>query len=220
VAHVRISFLPKDGRDMPAEQESRLLIVTGAAVTKADELPPAVLSLIESASEILVVAPALPGRLEWLTSDTDRVRYEADERLRTVIGYVEELAPTSAVSGAVGDETPLSAFADAVREFRPDHILLALRAADHSSWQERGLIDRVREGFEIPVTSFEIDRAGTVPGPARTSSTPPAAGDPADEAERARTPRTPVLALTGVWLAVAVAFVVVLAVVVLVLYFV
>ncbi len=150
---------------MPPEQGSRLLIVTGAAVADVAELPPLVRSLIESASEILVVAPVLPGRLQWLASDTDRVRREADERLRTVISHLEELAPEAATAGAVGDETPLSAFADAVRRFGPDHILLALRASDHAAWQERGLTDRVREGFHLPLTIFEIDRAGHVPGP-------------------------------------------------------
>lgn len=91
---------------------------------------------------------------------TDRVRHEADERLRTVIDHVEELAPGREVAGAVGDETPLSAFADAVRRFGPDHILVALRASDHSAWQERGLVDRVRQAFPVPLTVFEIDRAG------------------------------------------------------------
>jgi hypothetical protein len=150
---------------MPAMEETRLLIVTGAAVADAAELPPLVRSLIESASEILVVTPVLPGRLQWLASDTDRVKHEADERLRTVISHLEELAPEAATAGAVGDETPLSAFADAVRDFQPDHILLALRASDHAAWQERGLTDRLREGFHIPLTIFEIDRAGHVPAP-------------------------------------------------------
>jgi hypothetical protein len=150
---------------MAAEQGARLLIITGAAVAEVGELPRLVRSLIESASEILVITPVLPGRLQWLASDTDRVRHEADERLRTVINHLEELAPEDAPSGAVGDETPLSAFADAVRQFGPDHILLALRASDHSAWQERGLTDRVREGFHIPLTIFEIDRAGHVPAP-------------------------------------------------------
>jgi hypothetical protein len=105
----------------------------------------------------------LPGRLQWLASDTDRVRHEADERLGAVIGHLEEIEPETASEGMVGDETPLSAFTDAVRRFRPDHILLALRASDHSAWQERGLTDRVREGFHIPLTIFEIDRAGRIP---------------------------------------------------------
>jgi hypothetical protein len=152
---------------MAAELETRLLIVTGAAVADVAEVPPLVRSLIESASEILVITPVLPGRLQWLASDTDRVRHEADERLRTVISDVEQLAPEAATTGAVGDETPLSAFADAIRRFQPDHILLALRASDHAAWQEHGLTDRVRESFHVPLTIFEIDRAGHVPAPGR-----------------------------------------------------
>jgi hypothetical protein len=153
---------------MSSTEERRLLIVTGAAAADIDELPPLIGSLIESASEILVITPVLPGRLQWLASDTDRVRHEADDRLRTVMGHVEALAPAADATGRVGDETPLSAFADAVRRFRPNHILIALRAADHGAWQERGLIDRVREGFHIPLTIFELDRAGRVPVPGST----------------------------------------------------
>ena len=150
---------------MHVEKEPRLLIVAGAAAADPEELPPLVRALIESASEILVVTPMLPDRLRWLTSDTDRVRHEADERLGAVLSHVEAVAPEAAATGGVGDETPLSAFADAVRRFRPDHILLALRASDHSAWQERGLTDRVREAFHIPLTLFELDHSGRVPLP-------------------------------------------------------
>lgn len=145
---------------MSTIERPRLLIVTGAALADPAELPASIQSLIASASEILVVTPVLPGRLEWIASDTDRVRHEADERLRTVMSHVEELAPEGEVTGAVGDETPLSAFADAVRRFGPDHIVIALRASDHSAWQERGLVERVSEAFHLPLTVFEIDRAG------------------------------------------------------------
>jgi len=148
-----------------ADQDTRLLVVTGAAVGEIGELPPLVRALVESASEILVVTPVLPARLEWLASDTDRVRLEADERLRTVIGQLEGLAPEAATKGTIGDDTPLTALADAVREFDPDHILLALRASDHAGWQERGLTDRAREEFHIPLTIVEIDREGRVPAP-------------------------------------------------------
>jgi hypothetical protein len=148
-----------------AQEETRLLIVTGAAAADVSELPLLVGRLIESASEILVITPVLPGRLQWLASDTDRVRHEADERLQAVLAQVDAVAPGTDVVGRVGDETPLSAFVDAVRDFRPDHILLALRAADHSGWQEHQLTERVREAFHIPLTIFEIDRDGRVPAP-------------------------------------------------------
>jgi hypothetical protein len=149
---------------MVASEETRLLIVTGTAAAEMEAVPRLVRSLIEAASEILVVTPVLPSRLEWLASDTDRVRHEAEERLRTVMGHVEALAPEADATGSIGDKTPLSAFADAVRRFRPDHILIALRASDHSAWQERQLVDRLRDGFHIPLTIFELDRAGRVPG--------------------------------------------------------
>ena len=140
-----------------------MLIAAGEAVAGLEELPPLVRRLVETASEILVVSPVLVGRLRWLASDTDHARYEADERLGVVLGHVQELAPGAKARGQVGDETPLTAFEDAVRAFRPDHILVGLRGADHAAWQERGLIDAVLDAFHVPITIFEIDRAGRGP---------------------------------------------------------
>ena len=39
----------------------------------------------------MVVAPTLPSRLQWLVSDTDRATERADERLRVVLGHLDEL---------------------------------------------------------------------------------------------------------------------------------
>jgi hypothetical protein len=108
------------------------------------------------------MTPILTSRLRWLASDTDKARHEADERLSTILGHVEAVA-NAETEGIVGDETPMTAFSDAVRNFEPDHILIALRASDHDAWQERGLIDAILQSFHIPVTVFEIDRAGRVP---------------------------------------------------------
>ena len=146
-----------------ASESRRLLIATGAVAADAAQLPGLVRELIESASDILVISPILPGRLHWLVSDTDRARYEADERLESVLGQVVAVAPEARVVGAVGDETPLTAFGDAIRNFRPDHILIALRAPDHDAWQEHNLVNRIRKSFGIPITVFELDRVGHSP---------------------------------------------------------
>lgn len=155
--------------DVSATGQTRLLIATGEAAANVDELPPLIRTLIESASEIHVITPILVSRLRWLASDTDRARYEADERLGVVLGHIEALAPEAETRARIGDETPLTAFADAIRAFRPDHILVALRSADHDAWQERDLIDALRSAFHIPMTVFEIDQAGHVP-PADTQA--------------------------------------------------
>jgi hypothetical protein len=149
--------------DVSARRETRLLIATGEAAADVGEVPGHVRTLIESASDILVLTPILVSRLRWLASDTDRARYEADERLSVVLGHIEALAPEAETTAQIGDDTPLTAFDDAIRSFGPDHILIALRSADHSAWQEQGLIDALRSAFAIPMTVFEIDRAGRVP---------------------------------------------------------
>jgi hypothetical protein len=134
---------------------TRLLIAAGQAATASEDVPTTVRNLVKSADEILVVAPALPGRFEWLSSATDTAREKADQRLRAVLGQVSGESPGS-VSGTVGADDPLLVFEDAVAEFSPDHILIGLRAADREGWQERGLIDRLVARFGLPITVFQF----------------------------------------------------------------
>ena len=135
---------------------TRLLIAAGESASSPDELPFGVRELIDAAEEILVVTPALPTRFEWLASATDRAREQADERLRTVLGQLAELG--SEASGALGADDPLLAFEDAIREFVPDHVLIALRAGQSGGWQERGLLDRLQDRFGLPMTVFSLPR--------------------------------------------------------------
>jgi hypothetical protein len=130
------------------------LIAAGEAASSVEELPPGVRALIQAADEILVITPALPNRLDWLTSATDRAREQADERLRAVLGHLAEFG--SKAEGAVGADDPLLAFEDAIRDFAPDHLLIALRGGDDAGWQERGLLDRLVQRFGLPVTAFSL----------------------------------------------------------------
>jgi hypothetical protein len=137
-------------------ERTRLLVATGGAAEDIGDLPPLVRRLLDVASEVLVITPILPTRLEWLVSDTDRARFEADERLGAVLGQMEQMDVPA--TGRLGDETPVTAFDDAVSSFRPDHILIALRSGDNSGWQERGLVDQLRDRYGLPITIFELGR--------------------------------------------------------------
>jgi len=139
----------------------RLLVVADAAIADVDELPPLVRGVIDGAGELYVVTPTLPGRLDWLASHTNPARHAADERLDRVLGQLRSIGTEA--DGRTGDEDILTAFADAVEEFRPDHLLIALRDSDQANWQERGLIARVRERFDRPLTIFSLDEQGHVP---------------------------------------------------------
>jgi hypothetical protein len=131
---------------------TRLLIAAGEAAHSADALPYGVRELIDAADEVLVMTPALPTRFEWLASATDKAREQADDRLQTVLGQIEELETDA--SGMVGADDPLLAFEDALAAFHADHILVGLRAPDRADWQERGLLDQLVRQFGIPVTVF------------------------------------------------------------------
>jgi hypothetical protein len=133
---------------------SRLLIAVGAAAEGAEKVPEAVRALLDRAEEILVIAPALPDRVHWLASDTDKARIGADERLGTVLGHLRELGHEA--KGEVGADEPLLAFADAIEEFRPDHILIAIRGPGEADWQERGLVEQIVDRFRLPVTVFAL----------------------------------------------------------------
>jgi hypothetical protein len=143
----------------------RLLLVADASVAAVYELPPRVRALIDEAAEVYVVTPTLPGRLDWLAWELNPSRHAADERLDAVLGQMRSLG--ARVSGKTGDDSILTAFEDAFAEFRPDHILIALRSSEHANWQERGLIERVSERFGLPLTTFAVDPHGHVSaGPA------------------------------------------------------
>ena len=157
----------------------RLLVVADAAIADVDELPPLVRSVIDGAGELYVVTPTLPGRLDWLASQTNPARHAADERLDRVLGQLRAIGAHA--DGRTGDEDILTAFSDAVAEFRPDHILIALRSSAHANWQERGLIAHVRERFDRPLTTFSLDEQGLV------STAPPA--EPAGDIATARSER-------------------------------
>jgi hypothetical protein len=133
---------------------SRLLIAAGEAATAAEQLPFGVRTLIDAADEIMVIAPRLPGRLDWITSATDKAAEQADERLRAVLGQLNEAG--SPAHGRVGADDPLLAFEDAIRDFAPDHLLIGLRRDDRAGWQERGLLDQIQERFAIPMTVFQL----------------------------------------------------------------
>ena len=132
----------------------RLLIVAGKSAPSVDTLPGGVRGLIDGADEILVVTPTLPNRLDWLASATDKARERADERLSAILDQLAEA--DSDVSGEVGADDPMLAFEDAIREFEPDHILVALRPDEEAGWQERGLFEELRQRFGLPTTVFEV----------------------------------------------------------------
>jgi hypothetical protein len=150
---------------MNPELGTRLLIVVDAAIADLSELPPRARALIDGASEVYVVAPTLPGRLDWLAWELNPSRHAADQRLGAVLDQMRSIGAPA--RGAIGDDSILTAFEDAVAAFLPDHILVVVHDAAHANWQERGLAEHVEAAFDLPLTTVALDGQGHVSGTAR-----------------------------------------------------
>jgi hypothetical protein len=64
--------------------------------------------------------------------------------------------------GEVGDPDPYTATLDAVREYRPQEIIISTYPETRSGWMRRDLIERVREATGLPVAHVvnDIDSEG------------------------------------------------------------
>ena len=104
---------------------------------------------------MLVVTPALNTRIRHWTSDEDMARTAAQIRLD------ESLAALSAdgidAHGTVGDDDPCQAIEDALRVFAADEIVFSTHPPGRSNWLERGVVERVRERFDLPITHVVVD---------------------------------------------------------------
>jgi hypothetical protein len=100
-------------------------------------------------AEVLVVAPALAGRLDYWAGDDRRARHAAEERLDRLLDALG--CRGFAATGWVGDANPLLAIADALTLFAADEIVVATSAARHPNWLTRNVVGRARERFDQPV---------------------------------------------------------------------
>ena len=110
----------------------------------------------KEASHVLIVAPALNGRVRHWTSDDDDAHAAADERLRRSL---DRLAASGIpANGMVGDADPLQAAADALRVFPAEELVVATHPEGRSNWLARGVVERARRRFGLPVVHLVVDR--------------------------------------------------------------
>jgi GABA permease len=152
----------------------RVLVVANETVG-GDELMGAIGELaLAGTREFLVVSPALNSRLRTWTSDEDPARAEAQARLDATLGRLAEIDVEA--HGQVGDADPLVAIEDAVRLFHPDEIVVSTHPEGRSNWLERGVVDAVRDRYDVPVTHVVVDLAKVESPVASVEGTDPEGG--------------------------------------------
>jgi hypothetical protein len=133
----------------------RILVVANETV-EGEELLSAIRERVSSGSaEVYVVCPALNSKLRHWTSDEDGARDAAQARLDRSLGRLDEIGLQA--RGEVGDADPVQAVEDALRVFGADEIVLSTHPEGRSHWLERGVVDSVRERFDVPLTHVVVD---------------------------------------------------------------
>jgi len=133
----------------------RLLVIANETVATPD-----VQWLVESragdeGADVLVVAPALSGRIAYWASDDTRSRRAAEARLRRSLEVLH--AAGIDAEGAVGDADPLLALADALALFPADEVVIATHPPGRSSWLERNVVSRARARFRTPIHHLVVE---------------------------------------------------------------
>lgn len=100
--------------------------------------------------DVLVVVPALNSRLRHWLSDVDDAVARAHERLAVALADLR--ARGVSARGEVGDANPLLAIDDALARFPASAIVIATLPPGQSNWLERGLIEKAKARFDVPVT--------------------------------------------------------------------
>jgi GABA permease len=134
----------------------RILVVANETVA-SDALRDAVAARASGGADVLVVAPALVGRLGWLSSADDEARASAATRLDHCLESLRRLGVDA--RGRVGDCDPLRAIEDALRTFSPDEVVLATHPPGRSHWLEQGLVERAKERLAVPLHHVVVEGA-------------------------------------------------------------
>jgi GABA permease len=151
-------------REAPApspEGEHRILVVANETVGGRELLECLERKSANVEENVLVVCPALNSPLRHWVSDEDEARAAAQRRLDESLASMH--AAGIEAHGEIGDGDPLQAIEDAVRTFRPDELVVSTHPAGRSHWLERGVVDRARERFDVPLTHVVVDLDSTRP---------------------------------------------------------
>lgn len=103
---------------------------------------------------IILVAPMAKASAGLVAYD-DVLRDAAQHRVDTALAALAR--DDIHAEGEVMDPDPFNATMDAVREFRPDEIIISTHPETRSGWLRRDLIDRVREAAGVPVRHLVVD---------------------------------------------------------------
>ncbi len=143
----------------------RPLVLVVANRTLADEeLRLEMRRRADAGAELRILAPILVSRARYLASDVDGELRQARRRLDETLAWAA--AEGILATGAVGDpNAALDAIEDELRSHAAEEVIVSTLPAGRSNWLETGILGRLEDELEVPVT--HIVGSSRAPSPAR-----------------------------------------------------
>jgi hypothetical protein len=150
------------GRRPAPAGRSQVLVIANRTLA-GEELRDELRRRADGGAELRFVAPILSSRIHYFASDVDRELKEAHGRLAAALAWAQ--AEGLDATGKVGDpSTALGAIEDELRLFGADEVIISTHPPGKSNWLETGIVERLRDELDIPVThlTVDLDLAGSV----------------------------------------------------------
>jgi hypothetical protein len=158
------------GRMAVTSPRRRVLVVANRTL-QGEDLAEILASRAERGAELHVIAPIIVSRARYIASDVDRELQEAQVRLAAALAWATEAGYEA--SGKVGDpNVAFGAIEDELRNFAADEVIISTYPEGKSNWLETGIVQRLRDQLDIPVTHVitDLDRSWLAdPAPTRSS---------------------------------------------------
>jgi hypothetical protein len=151
-----------EGERVPHGGRRRVLVIANRTLA-GDELRAELRRRAGDGAELHVVAPILCSRVHYIATDVDSELAEARDRLSVALDWLR--GEGFEAGGKVGD--PLAAFGaieDELRLFGADEVIISTYAHGRSNWLETGIVERLREELEVPVTHVVVEREPAAAG--------------------------------------------------------
>jgi hypothetical protein len=138
-----------------SDGHTRVLVIANRTLV-GEELRDELRGRAGSGAELRLVAPILCSRIHYVASDVDRELAEAHGRLTATLAWAD--AEGLDATGKVGDpSTALGAIEDELRLFGADEVIISTHPPGKSNWLETGIVERLRDELDIPVTHLTVD---------------------------------------------------------------
>jgi hypothetical protein len=139
-----------------ARSERRRVLVVANRTLRGETLRAELARRGRAGAELRFVAPILTSRVHYIASDVDAELRDARVRLDEALAWAR--AAGLEATGKVGDpNVALGAIEDELRLWGADEVIVSTHPPGKSNWLETGVLERLREELDIPVTHLVVD---------------------------------------------------------------